>query len=505
MSIDLSRSRVPSYAHQLVGVEALVESGDPARGRIFPNCFALFDEMGAGKTKQVIDAACVMFTWGLIDRVLVIAPASVRAVWWDPELGELAKHLWDELPVEVTEYHAKSRTWRRFEGNPRLRWVISNYDFIRREQRRDELAKYCTPRTLLVLDESAAVKNHRAEQTKACWHLRQKCGRVVLLNGTPIANNPLDLYSQARLMHPGILACQSFFHFRSRYALMGGFQQKQVIGWQNLEDLQKRMAPYVLRRLKTECLDLPAKLPPMTLVATLSDDTWNLYKEMRDEFVAWLDAQTLSTAAQAGVKALRLSQLVNGFIGGIRSEHAADEVEPTRDIGREKLDVFLEWLSDRLEAESSLKLLVWCRFRPELARVCDELLKKFPGIALGRIWGGQKGEEREETLRLLDPRTAPKGPAVVVGTPSSGALGLNLAAAHDVIYLSNDYSLKTRLQSEDRVHRPGQVSPVSYFDVIAVGPQGQRTIDHLIIKALRTKNDVATWTTDAWRQAIKEE
>jgi SNF2 family DNA or RNA helicase len=262
----------------------------------------------------------------------------------------------------------------------------------------------------------------------------------------------------------------------------------------------------VLRRLKTDCLDLPEKLPAVALTATLMPETWELYRDMRDEFVVWLDSQTLSTAPQAGIKALRLSQLVNGFIGGVRNDRLDEEVESTREVGREKLDVFLDWLAVRYEVEPELKLLVWCRFRAELARIILELGRKFPHVKLGKIWGGQSPDERELALRLLNPDTAPAGePVIVVGTPSSGALGINLSAAHDVIYLSNDYSLKTRLQSEDRVHRPGQVCPVSYFDVVAVGPQGQRTIDSVILRALRTKNDVATWTTSAWRDAIREE
>jgi SNF2 family DNA or RNA helicase len=84
-------------------------------------------------------------------------------------------------------------------------------------------------------------------------------------------------------------------------------------------------------------------------------------------------------------------------------------------------------------------------------------------------------------------------------------MGLNLTAAHTVMYLSNDYSLKTRLQSEDRVHRPGQTNVVSYYDVVATGPDGQKTIDHHIIKALREKNDIATWTTSAWLAALRED
>jgi len=126
-------------------------------------------------------------------------------------------------------------------------------------------------------------------------------------------------------------------------------------------------------------------------------------------------------------------------------------------------------------------------------------------VIVGEIRGGQKKEERAAALRLLDPRTAPDGPVIVCGTPASGSMGLNLASAHTVVYLSNDHSLKTRLQSEDRVHRPGQINHVSYYDVLATGPQGQQTIDHVIIKALRNKEALATWTTQAWVDALKRE
>jgi SNF2 family DNA or RNA helicase len=198
--VDLSRARLTPYAHQIIGVEKLVQ-------HLF---FLLADEMGAGKTKQVIDAMQVLATMGLIRRVIIVAPAAVRAVWFDPELGELAKHLWARMPCRVIEYHAIRREWDwflNFEGvkqEPLIEWIITNYDFIRNDSRRGYLKKICNEHTALILDESSAVKNWRALQTKACEDLRQFCGRVVLLNGTPIANSPGDLYSQAHIMNPTI-------------------------------------------------------------------------------------------------------------------------------------------------------------------------------------------------------------------------------------------------------------------------------------------------------------
>jgi hypothetical protein len=528
MPLDFSRCRLVPLpdgtlsgikAHAKVGVEALVTHP----------VFALFDEMGAMKSAQTIIAAQFLFEQGTVDNVIVVAPAAVRAVWFDAELGELAKHLWDGLCSEVTEFHAKTRSWTWSAQSlslRRLRWTITNYDFIRSSARLEQLLKVCGPKTLLVLDESSAVKNFKAKQTRACLQIRRKCGRVILLNGTPIANNPLDMFSQGRIMDPEILGCANYYVARARYAVIttrGGFPK--ITGWQHLEDLQQRFAPYVLRRLKKDCLDLPPALPSVMLTATLTPETWKTYKEMRDELCIWLDQASVSTAAQAPVKVMRLAQITSGFVGGV--EHAVYEpsepepewmppfegpsipvplpdIAPVRYLGREKLDVVIAWLKDTLELYPDLKLLVWTRFRPELARLVGEVTR-FAGVSVGQIHGGQKREDRETALRLLDPRTAPAGPVVVGGTTQTGSMGLSLVASHHVIHLSSDFSLKTRLQADARTDRPGQVHVCHYFDVVAVGPQGQKTVDHLIQKTRLGKEDVANYTTSAWIRALKDE
>lgn len=523
--IDYSRCLRSPYNHQKVGIESLYKWNDPDVGRVFGGCFALFDDMGAGKTFQVIISALSLFLDNYIDRVIVVAPAAVRSVWYDPDFGEIRKHSFPDVPKLVHEYHSKERMWGDAKkGVKFLHWIITNYEFVRAAPRLEELISYCDKRTLLVLDESSAVKSHRALQTKACIKLRAKCGRVVLLNGTPIANNPGDLYAQAKIMDPRILDCKDYFKFRARYAIMGGYMQKQITGWRDLEDLQRRLKPYILRRLKEDCLDLPEKLDPVIHTVALTPASWKIYKAMRDDMVSWLNDSTVSTASQAIVKAMRLAQITSGFLGGIEELSLEEDFgaendsigKPAEDqeIGREKMDHFLDWLKDRLYDDPGFKVLVWCRFRSEIKRLYAEL-QKIPGLNTGLIWGGQKrgsysetekpaAGSREEALRLLSPETAPKGPVVVLGTPATGSMGLNLTAAHTVVYLSNDHSLKTRLQSEDRVHRPGQVHAVSYFDYVATGPEGQKTIDHLIIKSLQSKEALANWTISAWISALSE-
>lgn len=536
MSLDLSRCKLSPYKHQQEAIEFLLDN----------SYYMLALEMGMGKTMISIVAAQLLWERGDINKVVVICPASVRSVWFDEELGELAKHLF--LPANVELYHRKRRSWTMpadllKTDKPHLHWIVTNYEFIRSTKWLDELLERVDKKTLLILDESSAVKSYNAQQTKACMALRKKSGRIVLLNGTPIANSPMDMFSQGNIMHPDILECRGITHFRARYAEMGGFvvhtawgsRPTQVVGWKNLDDLQKRFAPYVLRRLKQDCLDLPPVLPSVTLVPELTPTTWKIYKEMRDEMVSWLSNQTVSVASQTITKVLRLSQITSGFIGGLEPEvynpealqdgrpswmQELDEIkepafptsiETVQEIGREKLDLVLIWIENQLEVDPNLKLIVWCRFIPELRRLLRELKERYIGVMpIGSIAGqpmlGEKlRDERQKALRLLDPRTAPEGPVIVGGTYGTGSLGLNLTACHTVINMSFDYSYWKSVQTAARVDRPGQVHPISTFDVIATGPQGQKTIDHTILKAQREKANVAEWTTSAWIHALTQE
>lgn len=492
------------YRHQELGVQELIKINDPDRGRIWPNCFYLADETGAGKSKQVIEAAQRLFRDDVIDDVIVVAPAAARSmVWYDTDVGQLIQHLWDDMRARVIEFHGKGRAWTIGPNSGReMLWKLTNYEYVRNPWNVEDLRP--TERTLLILDESASVKSHKAKQTRGCNMLRKLCGRIWLLNGTPIAHSPMDLYSQFAIMDPRILDCKTFFHFRARYAKMGGWQQKQIVGFRNLEDLQARIAPYILRRMKRDCLDLPEKLPPEILPVSLSTHTWEMYRDMRDELVAWLSESTAATASQAGARVIRLAQITSGFVGGvINVENEEEESDRFKVVGSEKLDALKDRFVEHFENDSKAKILVWCRFRRELERIYDEISSW--SICKGKIYGGQSRSDRQDAVHLLDPTTAPDEPVVVIGIAKAGGSGLNLAATHHVIYSSNDTSLFSRLQSEDRVHRPGQTRNVSYTDIVATGPSGQKTVDHVILRGLRKKEDLATWTCAAWISALTEE
>jgi len=508
--------------------------------------FGLFDEMGGMKTAQAIIAAQMMYYQGTINRVIVIAPASVRPVWFDPELGELSLHLFDGIPARVSEFHTKIRQWDWGKARPgQLRWIITNYEFLGRSsnfvKRGNKmipavhiktLLKFCGPKTMLVLDESSAVKTKTTYQSRACLVIRKACGRVLLLNGTPIADNPMDLMNQGNIMSPSILQAPYLTVFRERYCNMRPFvDYPQVLSWKNLDDLQRRFAPYVLRRLKEDCLDLPPKLPPVMVPVPLTKETWNRYKQMRDDLCVWMSDNEASLAPLVITKVMRLAQLCSGLLGGVEEVFPVQDQgdmpafmqdedwfkdvpkhEPTQplesmqEVSTEKLDALVEFIDKQLKQDPAFKVLIWCRFRAEVDRVVRTLERQFRSMDIIPLVGSQPKSERDIALRLLNPRTAnPVGSASLIATIGTGSVGHNFTAAAVAINLSPDYSLFKYKQGSDRVHRPGQTKPVSYFDFVAVGPRGQKTIDHTIIKARKEKDDIATWTSNAWVRVLKEE
>lgn len=494
----------PPFKHQTEGVEWLLSHPHAVLG----------DVMRLGKTRQAIDLAQALFERKEIDSAIVVAPGEIaRSVWADPEKGEIVK--FTRVPVELTLIRATKTTTVMNEarwGKVPLSWYVTNYELARRPERLSALLGLASKRTLLILDEGVAVKSPTSKQTRAMYDLRQRCGRVVILNGTPSGDNPGDLYAPFKILDPAILGCSNWYQFQAKYAIMGGFRRLvkrrdedgkwrkrrepvQIVGWTNLEDLYARTAPFILRRTLDQVFpDMPKALDPVSIEVPLSAESWRRYKQFRDTAILELESGRV-TAAQAGVLSLRLSQLTSGYVSGVNGDD-----EPV-DVSREKLDAVLRWHEERLEEDNRFRAILWCRFRYEAERLAAELAKRSETRLL---YGGQTPEERTEAVRLLGPGCEDRA-ANLVGIARTGGLGLDLSGASTTGYVSNDYSFIVREQSEARPLGPNQKWPCAYFDWVATGPDGQRTVDHTVLKALRGKEDLASWGATAWAAALREE
>lgn len=518
MKLDVSQCKTKPFAHQVEDVNALLSH----------SAYALFSEMGTGKSKTVIDAACVLASHGVIDTVVVVCPASVRSVWCDKEIGEVKKHAW--VPVYVSEYaNGKMRfkwdTAKTLEEAFAPHFIITNYEILRGAKHLEYLIGQLKDRkTLLVFDESSYIKSRTAHQTKAALKLRKHCVRCICLNGTPVINSPLDLWSQCLVLSDDILLrhYKSFWCFRAEHCEMipqrfGNVRFNKIVRYRRLDALQKKIAPYCVRRLKADCLDLPPKIYTQREVV-LTPESWARYKQLKNEAVVALEgSDSLHLEPNAAVRIMRLAQLTSGHYGAQvtfgsnvpEKDKTVEAAEKWQELGGGSVvDVSSEklyWCVNYLVNESTARYVIcWCRWRRERERLAEMLYKANPPIQVSQVYGGQNTKIREQNITWFM-QSENEAMHVLLAQPHAAGFGLNLQAATECIYLSNDFSYGIRLQSEDRAHRPGQMHPVTYLDVLAVGPKGQTTIDHIITKALTAKASLAEMTTGMWRRALCSE
>lgn len=501
LTFDTSRFRMKPYSHQVQGVRTLLSH---------PN-YGLFWKMRLGKTKAVIDTACILFEAKLIDTVLVVAPAQVKDVWIDKTLGEIKTHDWSG--AKVIDY-SKGSAVSCTPGKPC--YVVASVEYLR-QQGPDGgyplvdtlLASLASRNVWFVFDEASVLGNYKTGNTKAMIALRagKPIKRVTLLDGTPRGNSHVSFYSKFKVIDPNILGCRWIGQFKNRYCVMGGYAHKEVVGEKNMDDFIKKTSPHC-EYLEQDALDMPEKINSI-LPVKLDEKAWSVYCQMRDELVAQIDSGQCAVQ-HAAVKCVRLAQICAGFIGGVQEyeqglyegikiESFSHPTIETHEIHDLPTAMLMEWLKARFEERPDFKVVVWARFVPEIERLEKLFIKA--GFTYGLLYGEQKWG-----LESLHPlHTAYLGPFVLLAQAQSAKYGLNLSKADTAIYLSQDYDRVTRAQSEDRIQATGTRKTSQLIDVVVTGPKGQKTITHDIIAIVRGKEDAEKRTAQAWKRILTEE
>ncbi len=408
-------------------------------------------EMGTGKTKVAID---------LMDahdyrRVLILCPLSVVAGVWP---GEFAKHSpapWTILSLahgSVKDKQAWAETGVRSSERAA---VVINYESVWREPFGSWAKKQ--PWDLVVMDESHKLKTPRGNASWYCARLSDKVPQRLALTGTPMPHSPLDIYAQYRALDKDIYGT-SFFRFKSRYAVMGGWSNTQVVGYQNQQELQEKLYSIAYRVEAADVLDLPPLLT-VTRTCELGPKARKLYRTLERDFIVYLEEGRI-TAVNALSQLLRLQQVTSGYA---RTEDGRTvEVDTTK----------AELLADLLEDMGEEPVVVFARFKHDL-EVVHRVAHR-----LGRPSFEISGARKE--LSLWN-----EGGGVLAVQIQSGGLGIDLTKARYAVYYSLGFSLGDYLQSRARLHRQGQERPVEIIHLVAA-----QTVDEKVMAALAAREQV---------------
>jgi len=423
--------------------------------------------MGSGKSCTAI---ALLEAWACA-RVLILCPKSVVQVW----PGQFTKHAdndWHVLPLDTGTIPQRTKqmveTLKTIRDKPIA--VVLNYDACAHSIAGPlKLVKWDG----LVLDESHRIKQPSGKISRFVGQLASKVPHRLGLTGTPMPHSPLDIYAQFRAIWPGIYP-RTNTAFKALYAVHGGFQNHQVVGYQNLDDLHQRMYRVTYRCRTEDVLDLPP-YTDLERYCELDLATWRAYKELRDEMIAEIE-QGIITADNALVKLLRLAQIANGFV--------RTDDDRTVMVGDEKATLLGEVLEELRAGygDTQEPVVVFARFHTDLDTI--HTVAQSIGLSTSELSG-----RRNELNHWCK-----SGSDVLVVQEQSGGVGIDLTRARYCVYFSQAWSLGNYEQSRARVHRPGQERPVTYIHLVA-----RHTIDETIRKALERKAEVVRHVVDELR------
>lgn len=445
----------------------------------------LFFEQGTGKTRTLIEILRRRYAKvNSIRRTLILAPLIVCENW--KKEFKLYSKIYQKDILVLTKSGKKrvqefiTGVGEDLKGN---KIIITNYEAMQMEDFY-KLISLWSPE-ILVCDESQRLKNPQSVRAKAVAVLADKTAHNYALTGTPVLQSAMDLFMQFRVLDRGQTFGKNFYGFRATYFedVNSAFKGKQSYfpKWEArataYDALQAKIKSKAIRVLKKDCLDLPPLVRQQVNVA-LTPEQAKAYKEMYNEYITFIESKSgeprAVVAQMAVTKALRLQQIVSGFVKD-------EEGNIIRFDNVPRLAALKELLDD-LVVSGNQKVIVWATFKENykmIAEVCDAL-----GIKYTSIHGDIKQSERESNMQEF--RTNQEV-GVMIANQGAGGVGVNLVEAGYCIYYSKGFKLEDDLQSEARNYRGGSEihDKVTRIDLVTPG-----SIDELVNESLHNKQAI---------------
>lgn len=444
--------------------------------------FLLCDDQGLGKTKQIIDLVGCLEKTDNINKVLVVCGVNSLKYNWQ---SEISIHSDEKGWVLGTRF--RKTTGKAYEGStkdkledldnlPDCRYIITNIETLRAGAEKITKSKYHFPIaeklqelckngtiSVIALDECHKSKEPTSLQSRAMINVQAKY--MVAMSGTPLMNNPLDLYFPMKWLG---YENHSFYQFKQHYCTLGGWGGSQVVGYKNLEEIRAMMDNIMLRRLKTEVLDLPEKIRKIEYVDMTSKQN-QIYKEVYNGVMSDLQKIKFSNNPLSMMIRLRQATGWTGIISNTVQESAKMErmIELVQEIvaSGQKAIIFSNWES--------------------ITEVAKEKLKSYNPAY---ITGATKADER---MKEVDRFQNDDKCRVIIGTIGAMGTGLTLTAAQNVIFLDSPWNMALKAQAEDRAHRIGTKGTVNIITLVC-----KNTIDERIEELVEKKGQIADALVD---------
>lgn len=459
--------------------------------------FAYFLEPGLGKTKILIDDAEILFQEEKLDAILVICPKSAIPVWIE-EIGKHGKSghiiVWPEkvsikdkaLNWYIVNHDALvikevllSKAKKLLKKSETVKETDFIYDKIHKLRDYVDGFTYAVKfllssiHSMIVIDESTIIAHMDSERTKKCEELKTKTEYRRILTGDPIANTPLDLWSQLNWLDSIYVDNRNYYAFRNHFCIMGGYKNKQVIGYRNKIELQALLHKAGHRVRTDDVFDMPSQNWLIRDVE-LESKTVKLYNNVVEKnIVPLFEIVSTVSANLVLTKLTKLQQVCGGTL--------IDDEGKAYIIGNEKVEEMEAFIRD-----SGVNcFLIWCHFKEEVDMIYRRFKDKY---SVAKYDGRISVKERADIIDFFEK----KGEIdILILQDDTGHLSLTLNRAHYSLFYSNHQRPIVRNQAERRNWRIGQENPVFYVDFLT-----RNLVDRWIYNRLKEKRKTNSLITD---------
>lgn len=418
----------------------------------------LCDEQGLGKTKESIDIT--VSKKAELNKVLVVCGVnSVRFNW----AQEISIHSNEKSIILGNENDVLADLERWL--NDDTYFGIINIEKLRKTEIISKISEYIKSQKIggVIVDEVHKIKNPKTQQGKAVANNLRDAKFKIGLTGTPITNNPLDLWNILNWLGA---TRDNYFAFRNKYVILGGWEGKQVMGFKNLNNLNADLQQIMLRRTKNDVIDLPPKIYKNEYIE-LSAQEKKEYKEQKNHISMII---TKIEDENGDIKEKEVPNIL-GLL--IRLREATSGVKSSV---KSKIERLVELYTEEY-LPLKRKIIVFTNFTETVKDVVDSLAEYNPLFVTGNV----PLEERQQKVNLFQSSSAHN---IIVGTIGAMGTGLTLNKASAVIFIDKSYSYADNLQAEDRAHRIGTEHSVNVISLIA-----KNTIDENIESILANKKE----------------
>lgn len=400
--------------------------------------------LGSGKTRSVIESIRRIFNSDKrMKRTLILCPASVPHNW-RKEIIKFSK-IADERIFVIPQTDRKNKVREAIHAGKTI--LIMNYEALLAKEIQEMLLEW-EPQ-ILVCDESHKLKTPNSARSKIVAKIALKTEKRILLSGTQILKNLMDIYSQFKVLDNGKTFGTNFWTFRARYfvdenAAWAG-KAKHFPKWIPRPDAEPELMRLINRKADVitseECLKLPPRIE-MVEDIIMSKEQEAAYKSMKDAFVAFVNDNTdnPALATVAPVKAIRLNQICAGHV-------TLDDGTTHFFKSNPKLDRLFEILE---EITGEHKVIVWTTFRADIKLISERA--KEEGYKFVTLTGDQNALQKQEALDAFETDPTVR---IMLANKKAGGTGCNMVQASYDIGYSMDHNLGDHLQSRARNFRGG--------------------------------------------------